>query len=190
MYCRDCDYPLKQLTTPRCPECGRGFDAEDSKSFLRHKRHGPYGRWISRIRFAVISLNVAWFFLVCWHFRATTIGPEIYKSMGHAAIVWMVITTYSVIAGGAFLIPLWWVGVKKKKVYALGVVLSLLLPPISAAAIAWYEEYLFVQQCQTNSPGTIQVRLRGNTLYTNRWWPNQQYLLAYDLKTKELIDGN
>lgn len=27
--CLDCDYPLRGLATPRCPECGRGFDPND-----------------------------------------------------------------------------------------------------------------------------------------------------------------
>lgn len=29
MHCNNCNYSLWNLTTPRCPECGRGFDVRD-----------------------------------------------------------------------------------------------------------------------------------------------------------------
>ena len=34
IYCIDCGYPLNHLPNPRCPECGRDFDPDDSKTFL------------------------------------------------------------------------------------------------------------------------------------------------------------
>lgn len=37
-YCRDCGYVLNGLSENRCPECGRPFDPEDAKSYLRHRR--------------------------------------------------------------------------------------------------------------------------------------------------------
>jgi len=35
MYCKQCCYPLSQLRTPACPECGRGFDPGDARTFRR-----------------------------------------------------------------------------------------------------------------------------------------------------------
>ena len=33
MFCLRCNYPLNDLPEPRCPECGRGFDAVDRRTF-------------------------------------------------------------------------------------------------------------------------------------------------------------
>ncbi len=33
MYCLDCDYPLDQLSSDRCPECGREFNPDDPSTF-------------------------------------------------------------------------------------------------------------------------------------------------------------
>ena len=33
MQCLDCNYPLINLPSPRCPECGRGFDPRDRATF-------------------------------------------------------------------------------------------------------------------------------------------------------------
>ncbi len=35
MYCKQCRYPLSQLRTPACPECGRAFDPGDARTFRR-----------------------------------------------------------------------------------------------------------------------------------------------------------
>jgi hypothetical protein len=32
--CLDCDYPLRGLPEPRCPECGRPFDPADPNSYF------------------------------------------------------------------------------------------------------------------------------------------------------------
>jgi hypothetical protein len=34
MFCKKCHYPLVELDTDRCPECGRVFDRSDSRTFL------------------------------------------------------------------------------------------------------------------------------------------------------------
>ena len=31
--CRECRYPLRGLTTPRCPECGTTFDPKDDETY-------------------------------------------------------------------------------------------------------------------------------------------------------------
>ena len=41
MYCRTCWYPLRNLETQACPECGRSFDAADARTF----RKIPRARW-------------------------------------------------------------------------------------------------------------------------------------------------
>jgi hypothetical protein len=41
--CLDCNYPLRGLADPRCPECGRAFDAADARSFNPGK---PMPRWM------------------------------------------------------------------------------------------------------------------------------------------------
>jgi hypothetical protein len=38
MYCRGCGYDLRKLDTTRCPECGRGFDPADHKTYHRSAR--------------------------------------------------------------------------------------------------------------------------------------------------------
>lgn len=43
MLCKTCQYPLKQLTEPRCPECGRGFDPKDPRTF-----DVPQRAWFTR----------------------------------------------------------------------------------------------------------------------------------------------
>jgi rubredoxin len=54
-YCRQCGYSLHGLSPTeadgsaprwRCPECGRGFDPENPKSFARH-RHGRILNWLA-----------------------------------------------------------------------------------------------------------------------------------------------
>ncbi len=36
MYCKQCHYPLSLLRSPSCPECGRGFDPGDARTFRRY----------------------------------------------------------------------------------------------------------------------------------------------------------
>ncbi|MEM9916135.1 MAG: hypothetical protein AAF911_14360 [Planctomycetota bacterium] len=38
MYCRNCLYPLAQLEASACPECGRRFDRQDPRTFLKRPR--------------------------------------------------------------------------------------------------------------------------------------------------------
>jgi hypothetical protein len=42
-YCRRCFYPLRGLTTPRCPECGAAFDPSNPRTLWLGQ---PIGRWL------------------------------------------------------------------------------------------------------------------------------------------------
>ena len=42
MRCLDCHYSLKGLTEHRCPECGRAFDPNDSKTYGTGWRPKPW----------------------------------------------------------------------------------------------------------------------------------------------------
>ena len=46
--CRNCGYPLRQLPTTRCPECGRAFDPTDPTTMDLGRRPGHVGRWLLR----------------------------------------------------------------------------------------------------------------------------------------------
>ncbi|XAL98519.1 hypothetical protein OT109_13130 [Phycisphaeraceae bacterium D3-23] len=51
MFCLGCGYNLKQLTEPRCPECGRGFDARDRRTWgsaraFRFRRGARVAGWL------------------------------------------------------------------------------------------------------------------------------------------------
>src|SRR5436190_23642408 len=49
--CLQCDYLLRGLTEPRCPECGREFDPADPKTYAT----GPRIGWLSRRMLAPIG---------------------------------------------------------------------------------------------------------------------------------------
>jgi hypothetical protein len=38
MYCLKCNYSLKELVSRQCPECGKAFDPNDSKTFLKRPK--------------------------------------------------------------------------------------------------------------------------------------------------------
>jgi hypothetical protein len=46
--CLDCDYPLRGLATPRCPECGRAFDPNDSWTMNVGRPMRRALRWLLR----------------------------------------------------------------------------------------------------------------------------------------------
>lgn len=43
MYCKQCRYPLAQLSTPVCPECGQNFDPGDRRTFSCTRREALLG---------------------------------------------------------------------------------------------------------------------------------------------------
>jgi len=62
-FCIGCGYPLRELragaTGYRCPECGRGFDPVNPKTFSRFPR-GRCARWAARpIEWTVVILSIA-----------------------------------------------------------------------------------------------------------------------------------
>ena len=46
--CRRCGYPLRGLTTPVCPECGRPFDPADPRTMDLGRQPGVVGRFFLR----------------------------------------------------------------------------------------------------------------------------------------------
>jgi hypothetical protein len=56
MYCRQCSYDLHAIPSSRCPECGRGFDPSNPKSF-RKRPQTTGGRWLRRALVAVVVLT-------------------------------------------------------------------------------------------------------------------------------------
>lgn len=46
--CWECGYLLRGLSTPRCPECGRGFDPSDEKTMNMGTEVGRRARWLMR----------------------------------------------------------------------------------------------------------------------------------------------
>lgn len=44
--CRSCNYALRGLSEPRCPECGRAFDPADPATMNLGRPLGAVGRWL------------------------------------------------------------------------------------------------------------------------------------------------
>jgi hypothetical protein len=67
MYCRQCHYDLRALTTNRCPECGNPFDPNNPDSFYPHY---PSFGWRARTALDNFSWRgaVLIFFCVTWFF--------------------------------------------------------------------------------------------------------------------------
>jgi hypothetical protein len=60
MRCRTCGYDLHELRDPRCPECGRGFDPADPRTFL--SRPFPARRRLVQALLALLLLSLPPFF--------------------------------------------------------------------------------------------------------------------------------
>lgn len=56
-YCLGCSHPLKGVTEPVCPECGRGFDPSDPRTF--GESPFPLRRAVARLAKAIIVLSMA-----------------------------------------------------------------------------------------------------------------------------------
>ena len=71
-YCRQCGYSLYGLTESRCPECGKGFDPADPKTYRHAPKHGPLWLWLRRIgvalaaAFLLVSIAFLWLYRD-WH---------------------------------------------------------------------------------------------------------------------------
>lgn len=47
-FCLSCGYPLRDLPTPRCPECGRAFDPTNPRTMSLGQPLRPWQRWLLR----------------------------------------------------------------------------------------------------------------------------------------------
>ena len=69
MYCRRCQYLLRELTQSVCPECGQSFDPDDPKTFswspVNPRRQRIRSIWIAAVMgvaVVVIGIFSGWFF--------------------------------------------------------------------------------------------------------------------------------
>jgi hypothetical protein len=75
--CRDCGYDLGELTTNRCPECGRAFDLTDPKTFATNNPRGrPLRLGIGYLVVACLGLIVLIWFLVTYQSIDALYLPE------------------------------------------------------------------------------------------------------------------
>lgn len=63
MYCKRCRYDLRSQTDGRCPECGRGFDPSDPRSYLRTPDSNRILRTLAGIIGCVVALFAVTFTL-------------------------------------------------------------------------------------------------------------------------------
>ena len=47
--CLHCNYPLRGLPEPRCPECGNGFDPHDPRTYRARRVPEFVARWLSNV---------------------------------------------------------------------------------------------------------------------------------------------
>jgi len=78
-YCRKCGYALVGLESRNCPECGRGFDPADGRSYARRPPRGWIWRWGRRLAGVVLLLILVAGLGLCWlwwgwHAEQKTIG--------------------------------------------------------------------------------------------------------------------
>jgi hypothetical protein len=104
--CLDCDYPLRDLSENRCPECGRRFDPSDDQT--TSTTGGPFPRWArllaSPIGWPMYLLALAPVAASFWelrrpggHFDALASGASLWLLVGAVSLVRLVART-SVIA--------------------------------------------------------------------------------------------
>lgn len=63
MYCLGCGYNLKGLQEPSCPECGRGFDPADERTWSASRHvvlRKSIGRWAGRLLLLHLAGLVVW----------------------------------------------------------------------------------------------------------------------------------
>jgi len=73
IYCLGCSYCLEGLTEHRCPECGRGFDREDSATFTRDPKHLQVRRVRRLLSFVMIGLVLLFSVLIFFVIAASRI---------------------------------------------------------------------------------------------------------------------
>src|SRR5438034_832294 len=68
--CLDCNYPLRDLPQPRCPECGREFDPADPATMNMGRSIGPWAYWaLGPVRWPVYAIVVAAVIYTAWAAR-------------------------------------------------------------------------------------------------------------------------
>jgi hypothetical protein len=73
VFCKGCGYALVGLQSTQCPECGRGFDLGNRRTFARRPPRSALWRWGRRVLAGVLLLlltagtGVGW---LCWGWRA------------------------------------------------------------------------------------------------------------------------
>ena len=63
--CPECDYDLRGLTEPRCPECGKAFSSREVAEYA--DRRWPPQRFFRALILATIPWFIAYFFLDVIH---------------------------------------------------------------------------------------------------------------------------
>jgi len=59
VFCKGCGYALVGLSSNQCPECGRGFDPGNPRSFARRPPRGWMARWGRRVAGMLVLLVLA-----------------------------------------------------------------------------------------------------------------------------------
>ena len=59
VFCKGCGYALVGLESSKCPECGRGFDLGDPRTFARRPPRSWVWRWGRRLAAVVLLLGLA-----------------------------------------------------------------------------------------------------------------------------------
>jgi len=73
--CWECDYALRGLPTPRCPECGRAFDPADPTTMNMGTRIGPVARRLMRPPGWPVHVFTTLAILASLWTAATPLGP-------------------------------------------------------------------------------------------------------------------
>jgi hypothetical protein len=90
MRCLTCHYDLRNLAEHRCPECGRGFDPSDRRTFYPTKLHLRLWRLRRRSLVTItISMPFAYLFACVWTWLNDSELPR----------VWGFLTGYVIVCG-------------------------------------------------------------------------------------------
>jgi len=88
VFCKGCGYALVGLASCKCPECGRGFDLGDRRTFAQRPPRGWVWRWGRRVAGVVLLLLLAagaGLFWLWWGWRSEQ--PTITQLRGFNAIL-------------------------------------------------------------------------------------------------------
>ena len=72
MFCRNCYQDLSRGTEPKCPACGRGFDAANERTYLARPFPTPLRMVVHVLLTTAVAAGVA--FVVAFHQLARTSG--------------------------------------------------------------------------------------------------------------------